>query len=106
MSAIAERHSVPQCLRALERGNMIRSHRAKVKRDLKAGLASFRDVLADPLFGSMRVFDAVQIVPRVGMVAASRTLDELGISRSLTCSGLSPARQDELVEHLGFRVAV
>ena len=84
---------------ALPRANEIRSRRAQLKRDLKAGRASIHNLLLDPpeWVETAKVFDMLLAVPKYGRVKANKILMTCRISPSKTIGGLSQRQRDELV---------
>ncbi len=84
-------------MRALRRANEIRSARAQLKRDLKAGKAKIETLLLDPpeYVLSAKAFDMILAVPKYGRVKANKILTQCRISPSKTIGGLSraPARR-------------
>ncbi|MGI9557222.1 MAG: integration host factor, actinobacterial type [Solirubrobacterales bacterium] len=91
-----------QRMRALQRANEIRSRRAKLKRDLKAGKAKIETLLLDPpeYVLSAKVFDMILAVPKFGRVKANRILTQCRISPSKTIGGLSERQRAEVVAQL------
>jgi len=97
-AAVPERTS-EQRLRALRRANEIRTARAQLKRDLKAGKAKIETLLKDPpeYVLSAKVFDMILAVPKYGRVKANKILSQCRISPSKTIGGLSERQRAELV---------
>ena len=91
-----------QRLRALRRANDIRTRRAQLKRDLKAGKTSVDSLLMDPpeWVMSAKVFDMILAVPKYGRVKANKILGQCRISPSKTIGGLSQRQRAELVQML------
>jgi hypothetical protein len=89
-------------MRALRRANEIRSRRAKLKRDLKAGKATIETLLLKPpeYVLSAKAFDMILAVPKFGRVKANRVLTHCRISPSKTIGGLSERQRRELVAQL------
>jgi hypothetical protein len=89
-------------MRALEMANDIRSRRAQLKRDLKAGKVKIDILLLDPpgWLGSAKVFDIILAVPKYGRVKVNRILNGCRISPSKTIGGLSERQRAELVAQL------
>jgi hypothetical protein len=87
---------------ALQRANEIRTRRAQLKRDLKAGRASFDSLLATPpdFLATAKVFDMLLAVPKYGRVKANKVLQQCRISPSKTIGGLSERQRNELVSLL------
>ena len=84
---------------ALKRANDIRTARAKLKKDLKAGKASIHALLLDPpeYVMTAKVFDMLLAVPKYGRVKTNRILNQCRISPSKTIGGLSERQRAELV---------
>ncbi len=85
--------------------NEIRTQRAQLKKDLKAGRAKIDVLLLDPpeWLGSAKVFDIIIAVPKYGRVKANRILNHCRISPSKTIGGLSERQRAELVALLRRR---
>ena len=100
-SAAPER-SLLQRMDALQRANEIRTQRAKLKKDLKAGKTKIDVLLLDPpeWLGSAKVFDIILAVPKYGRVKVNRILNQCRISPSKTIGGLSERQRAELVGQL------
>jgi hypothetical protein len=84
--------TIQQRMDALANANVIRVRRARLKRDLKARRASVCDVLADPpaWVETMKVFDLLLAVPKIGRTKANKTLQGCVISpskSSAACAG-------------------
>ena len=91
-----------QRMKALGRANDIRTRRAQLKRDLKAGKTSVDGLLLDPPEWVMtaKVFDMILAVPKYGRVKANKILGQCRISPSKTIGGLSQRQRAELVTML------
>ena len=89
-------------MEALKRANEIRTQRARLKRDLKAGSAQIQALLLDPpeYLLTAKVFDLLLAVPKYGRVKANRILTQCRISPSKTIGGLSERQRNELVSYL------
>jgi hypothetical protein len=89
-------------MRALQRANDIRTRRAQLKRDLKAGKTNVDGLLLDPpeWVESAKVFDMILAVPKYGRVKANKILGQCRISPSKTIGGLSQRQRAELVQML------
>jgi S13-like protein len=100
-TAVPER-THEQRMRALNRANEIRSKRAQLKRDLKAGKAKIEALLLDPpeYVMSAKAFDMILAVPKYGRVKANKILTQCRISPSKTIGGLSERQRGELVSQL------
>lgn len=99
MPSPALERSLTQRLDALERANEIRTRRARLKMELKAGRASIDAVLLDPpsFVQTAKVFDMLLAVPKYGRVKVAKILGQCRISSSKTISGLSERQRRELV---------
>ncbi|MEA2438331.1 MAG: hypothetical protein QOF65_2887 [Thermoleophilaceae bacterium] len=97
--------SLDQRMEALRRANAVRVERARLKRELKAGDVSAREVLTRPpeYLMTAKVFDVLLSLPKFGRVKATRCLNQCRISQSKTVGGLSERQRDELVALLGAR---
>ena len=99
---VTPERSLDQRMVALQRANEIRSRRAQLKRDLKAGRASIHGLLLDPpeWVETAKVFDMLLAVPKYGRVKANKILTTCRISPSKTIGGLSQRQRDELIASL------
>jgi hypothetical protein len=98
----APERSPDQRLDALNTANEIRTRRAQLKRDLKAGRASIAALLLDPpsWLQSAKVHDILLAVPKLGRVKATKLLDSCRISPSKTFGGLTDRQRSELAARL------
>jgi hypothetical protein len=98
----APERSLDQRMEALKRANDIRSRRAQLKRDLKAGKVRIQTLLMDPpqYVLTAKVFDMLLAVPKYGRVKTNRILNTCRISPSKTIGGLSERQRGELITHL------
>ena len=94
-----------QRMDALSRANQIRTRRAQLKRDLKAGRVSVQDMLLDPpdWVETAKVFDMMLAVPKYGRVKVNKVLQTCRISPSKTIGGRSERQRTELVTLLRSR---
>lgn len=101
-SAVAPERTLNQRMDALEKANVIRSQRAKLKKDLKSGRTSIHSLLQDPpdYLETAKVVDMLLAVPKYGRVKAHRVLQSCRISPSKTIGGLSERQRTELVSLL------
>ena len=92
-------------MEALQRANHIRTRRAKLKRDLKAGRQPIDDLLLAPpeYLETAKVFDLMLAVPKYGRVKVNKILSQCKISPSKTVGGLSERQRRELVAFLRHR---
>src|SRR5438477_8115441 len=95
----APERSLHQRMDALKRANDIRTRRAQLKRDLKAGRHSIHKLLMDPpeYVETAKVFDMLLAVPKYGRVKVNKVLTTCRISPSKTIGGLSERQRSELV---------
>lgn len=95
----APERSLNQRMEALGKANEIRSARAQLKRDLKAGRTSIQQLLMDPpeFLETAKVFDMMLAVPKYGRVKVNKILQTCRISPSKTIGGLSDRQRAELV---------
>jgi hypothetical protein len=98
----APERSLTQRMDALKRANDIRTRRASLKRDLKAGRVHIHGLLLDPpeYLETAKVFDLLLAVPKYGRVKVNRILTQCRISPSKTVGGLSERQRGELVSYL------
>ncbi len=98
----APERSHTQRMDALERANDIRTRRARLKKDLKAGRVGIHELLLDPpeYLQTAKVFDLVMAVPKYGRVKVNRLFTHCRISPSKTFDGLSQRQRNELVDYL------
>jgi hypothetical protein len=89
-------------MEALQRANDVRTERARIKRDLRAGRVHIHPLLLDPPQSLLtaKVFDMLLAVPKYGRVKANRVLTQCRISPSKTFGGLSQRQRDELTSAL------
>jgi hypothetical protein len=98
----APERSLMQRMDALQRANEIRTRRAQLKRDLKAGRVSIHVLLIEPpdYLETAKVFDMLLAVPKYGRVKVGKILQTCRISPSKTIGGLSERQRNELVSLL------
>ncbi len=98
-SVAAPERSLVQRMEALERANQIRTRRAQLKKDLKAGSVQIEEILSTPpqYVETAKVVDILMAVPKFGRVKAARFLNQCRISQSKTVGGLSERQRTELV---------
>jgi hypothetical protein len=87
---------------ALARANEVRTRRAQLKRDLKAGRKSIETLLEDPpeYIETAKVFDILLTIPKYGRVKVSKVLTHCRIAPSKTIGGLSERQRRELISLL------
>ena len=98
----APERSLVQRMEALQRANEIRTRRASLKRDLKAGRISIHLLLMEPpdYIETAKVFDMLLAVPKYGRVKVNKVLQVCRISPSKTIGGLSERQRAELISML------
>lgn len=86
----------------LNHANEIRSERAVLKRDLKAGRKQVHNFILEPpdYLQTMKLFDLLFACPKYGRVKVSKILQECKISPSKTLGGLSTRQRAEVVSML------
>lgn len=91
---------------ALLRANEIRSIRAQLKQDVRAGLLSALDVMRDPPEGAanLPVGDLILSVPGVGKTKARKALRRVGISPAKPIGSLTARQIAMLNFELGGRL--
>jgi hypothetical protein len=87
---------------ALARANQIRTKRAQLKRELRAGRLPIQKLLLDPpeYVETAKVFDMLLAVPKYGRVKVNKILAHCRISPSKTIGGLSERQRSELISLL------
>lgn len=101
--AAAPERSLSQRMDALARANDIRTRRAQLKRDLKAGRIRLVSLLLEPpeFLEGAKVFDFLMATPKYGRVKANKVLATCRISPSKTFGGLSDRQRKEIAGLLG-----
>jgi hypothetical protein len=91
-----------QRMAALKRANEIRSERATLKRDLKAGRKRVHDFILDPpeWLETMKISDLMLACPKYGRVKVSKILQLCRVSPSKTLGGMSSRQRTEIVSML------
>lgn len=105
LSLSAPERSLEQRLVALEKANRIRSQRARLKVDIKAGDVSPVALVCDPpeYALTMKAMDALLAVPKWGQVKVLTTMRRSEVSASKTLGGLSTRQRLALSVALGAR---
>ena len=101
-AGLAPERSLTQRMDALARANEIRTRRARLKRDLKAGRVGIHGLLLDPpeYLQTAKVFDLLLAVAKYGRVKVNRILTHCRISPRRPIGGLSQRQRNELVSYL------
>jgi hypothetical protein len=94
--------SPDQRIDALNRANEIRTLRAALKRDLKAGTTSIDALMLDPpaCLQTAKVLDVLLALPKIGKVKAATILDSCRVSPSKTFGGLTDRQRAEFAARL------
>jgi hypothetical protein len=100
--SVAPERSLNQRMDALARANRIRTERARLKRELKAGRLSIHALLLDPpeCVETAKVADVMLAVPKYGRVKVNKILVHCRIAPSRTIGGLSERQRSELTSLL------
>lgn len=106
MSTAAPERSLQQRMDALSIANHIRTYRAQLKKDLKAGRADLLDLMLDPPdeLETMKIFELLMAVPKFGRVKVNKMLKMSRISPNRTIGGLSRRQRVELVHIVRWRM--
>src|SRR3954451_4994577 len=101
-NGLTPERSLDQRKRALQQANEIRSKRAALKRDLKAGRVKIHNLLLNPpeSLRTAKASDMLLAVPKYGRVKANKVLKSCRISPSKTFGGLSERQRQEIVAYL------
>jgi hypothetical protein len=101
-AGLTPERSLTQRKEALKKANDVRTRRAKLKRDLKAGRTQIQGLLLDPpdYLLTAKVADLLLKVPKYGRVKVNRALTHCRISPSKTIGGLSQRQRNELVAYM------
>src|SRR5436190_13546305 len=97
----APERSLTQRMDALSEANRVRTKRAQLKKDLRAGRSNINVLLLSPpeYILSAKVSDMLLSVPKYGHVKVNKILAQCRISPSKTIGGLSQRQRAELVGH-------
>src|SRR5919202_33730 len=100
--ASAPQRSLKQRMTALQRANEIRTRRAQLKKDLRAGRANPQALFLSPpdYIQTAKVSEMLLAVPKYGQVKVNKILAHCRISPSKTIGGLSSRQRAELVSFL------
>jgi hypothetical protein len=91
--------NLEQRMEALARANEIRSKRAQLKRDIKAGRLHVTALLADPPYWILtaKVYDLLMAAPKLGRVKVNKILSRARVASSKTVDGLTVRQREEIV---------
>jgi hypothetical protein len=103
----AEKASIPdrsysQRMSALKDANHIRSYRARLKLDIKAGRISVFDLLSNPPeeIMTMKLFDLLLAMPHYGRTKVNKSLNYCHVSSSKTIEGMTERQREDIVRYL------
>jgi hypothetical protein len=89
---------------ALKKAQQVRSQRAKIRQDLKAGKTNIRKVLENidnDVVAKMRVAYLLESLPRIGKVRTRKIMNDIGIDETRRIQGLGNRQKQALIERLG-----
>jgi hypothetical protein len=92
--------SLAQRMKALETANVVRSHRARLKVQIAEGRIEWPELLADPMCDTMKLWDVLICLPKLGRVKVNRAFAHCRVSPSKTLAGLTDRQLAQLVEYL------
>lgn len=89
-------------MEALGNANRVRTDRARVKRDLKAGHTQVHDLILEPpeWMETMKIFDLILACPKYGRVKVDKLLRLCRISSAKPIGELSVRQRIEVVSRL------
>src|SRR5690606_36995495 len=96
--------SLEEKRKALRKAQRVRSERAKLRQDLKAGRTTIREVLEqvdNDVIAKMRVAYLVESLPRIGKIRTRKIMNENGIDETRRVQGLGSRQKQALLERLG-----
>lgn len=95
-------HTALQRRKALARANAVRTRRAALKAELRAGRTSLAPVLAEPpaYLATAKVSELLLVLPGYGPARVERLLARCRVSPSKTVAGLTSRQRQELLAAL------
>jgi hypothetical protein len=96
--------SLDEKKKALKKAQEVRSKRAKIRQNLKAGKTTIREVLDninDDVIAKMRVVYLLESLPRIGKVKTKKIMNDIGIDETRRIHGLGNRQKQALIERLG-----
>ncbi len=96
--------SLEEKRKALKKAQRVRSQRAKLRRDLKAGRTTIREVLEradDDVIAKMRVVYLLESLPRIGKIRTRKIMNDIGIDETRRIQGLGSRQKQALLERFG-----
>lgn len=102
---VAPDRTLAQRMAALQEANRIRTRRAQLKRDLKAGRRNIADLLLEPpeWLETAKVAGIILAVPKIGRSKVNRILSQAAVSPSKTVAGLTHRQRIDLVGAIARR---
>lgn len=88
---------------ALKKAQQMRSKRAALRREIKAGRLTLAEALErtdDEIIGKMRVKYLLESLPQVGKITAAKIMDEVAIDEVRRVQGLGNRQKAELLQKL------
>ncbi len=88
---------------ALEKAKIARIERAKVRKQLKAGEITVKEILDkkdDPILGRMKVSTLIETLPGYGKAKSVKIMNELEIADSRRLHGLGERQLSALLERI------
>ena len=106
MTVMVPEKSLAQRLEALERANVVRTRRARLKRDLTAGRRNVAVLLTEwpEEIDTMKVSDLLMAVRGVGRSRTTAMLRRAAVSPSKTVGGLTGRQRESLIAVLPARI--
>ncbi len=101
----APERSLEQRQEALTKANTVRTERADLKKEMKAGRANVYQLIRDPpeVLQTMKLWDFLIAIPKFGRVKVNKMLTQCRISPSKTMGGLSQRQREEVARMLIMR---
>jgi len=105
LNGAAPERSLQQRFDALAEANRIRTARARMKVEMKAGRKAASQILADPpeYVATMKVFNLLLAIPKHGRVKTNKILGRCKISPAKSVGGLTERQRQDLLRHLHGR---
>lgn len=99
---VAPFRSSDQRLDALAHANIVRVARARIKQEIRVGATQVATLIAEPpaLLRTMKVYDLLVAVPKMGPTKATKLMRSARISEAKTVSGMSDRQRTELLTFL------
>lgn len=96
--------SIEEKKQALKKAQQVRSQRAEIRKELKAGKTTIRKVLEsidNDVVAKMRVAYLLESLPRIGKVRTRKIMNDIGIDETRRIQGLGNRQKQALIERLG-----